>query len=801
MKPIHLLLRAGAGWLALLVALLSGLPGAAYAHPAPTVAPTVAAAPGLGTLLNPDGSLNLTSGFQGSLDPTGYTMQMGPNGAPRFVPAASPATGPGGEKAGPAGTPMTVPGDDDWDARFAYAAPDGAVRALAVYDGDLVIGGDFTAVGTITANGIARWSHGQWLALGNGFNGSVRALAAWGGTLYAGGTFTASADGSLTLRRIARWSGLAWSEPGGGMNGFVYALVTDPIYNRVYAGGTFTTAGGSTASHVAYWTGSQWSALLDNDTHVEGTSGASGGEVYALAVDDVGRIYVGGDFVYAGGQHMDNLAVWRAGNWDPVGGGMNTTVLALAVDSDNIYVGGTFSDYGYSGQGFNHIARWNKTTATWSPLGGGLADDVNAIAVVDGELYAGGDFLANRDNEPQYYLAHYTGGNFGDWEPVGYYATLNAPVRALLSLNANLYIGGAFTDIGFAVGQKYIARWDPDAANWPSVSGGPNGSVYALAISGSNVYIGGNFTEIGGQPMNRVAYWDGARWQSLGTGFNGPMRALAFMHGDLYAGGDFTLSGFTHLRYLARWTGASWTDVGQGVGGPVYALASTGSTLYVGGDFIVAGASPANRVARWGGSQWSALGNGTNGVVRTLAVSGSDVYVGGDFQTVGYPSVASPGAARWDGSQWRSMNGTGMNAPVRALAVVNGTVYAGGDFTAAGSSIAHYLARWTGTDWTPLGPGTGGIDGPVYALAVRDSQLYVGGKFTQVAGLTARRVVHWTGSDWTTFGSGLQAAGLLGDNCTTHALAIAGSDLYAGGNCNRAGGKYSVFFALHHNTP
>src|SRR5437868_3852414 len=39
----------------------------------------------LETLLNDDGTLNLNSGFTGSLDPTGWSMVAGSKGQPRFV--------------------------------------------------------------------------------------------------------------------------------------------------------------------------------------------------------------------------------------------------------------------------------------------------------------------------------------------------------------------------------------------------------------------------------------------------------------------------------------------------------------------------------------------------------------------------------------------------------------------------------------------------------------------------------------------------------------------------------------------
>src|SRR5688572_15850200 len=64
------------------------------AHIQNEVAYEVAKEPGqrgtpIENLLNTDGTLNLSAGFSGSLDPAGWEMVDGPNGEPRFVQADS----------------------------------------------------------------------------------------------------------------------------------------------------------------------------------------------------------------------------------------------------------------------------------------------------------------------------------------------------------------------------------------------------------------------------------------------------------------------------------------------------------------------------------------------------------------------------------------------------------------------------------------------------------------------------------------------------------------------------------------
>jgi len=169
---------------------------------------------------------------------------------------------------------------------------DGYVRA-AVVDGagNLYIGGEFTVVGDVVANHIAKWNGTNWTALGSGMNDGVYALAVSGSDLYAGGYFTTA--GGSAASRIAKWNGSSWSALGSGMNSYVFELAVSG--SDLYAGGNFTTAGGSPANYIAKWNGSAWSAL---------GSGIGGGlypSVLALAVSG-SDLYAGGDFTTAGGK-------------------------------------------------------------------------------------------------------------------------------------------------------------------------------------------------------------------------------------------------------------------------------------------------------------------------------------------------------------------------------------------------------------------------------------------------------------------------------------------------------------------
>src|SRR5690606_28862691 len=96
------------------------------------MAPTPAQRP-LEELLTAEGTLDLSTGFSDSLDPTGWQLSLGSDGAPRFVRAGLAAAGvvgaavvgaglPGGEPA----TALAASGDEYWSSSSLNAVPTGS---------------------------------------------------------------------------------------------------------------------------------------------------------------------------------------------------------------------------------------------------------------------------------------------------------------------------------------------------------------------------------------------------------------------------------------------------------------------------------------------------------------------------------------------------------------------------------------------------------------------------------------------------------------------------------------------------
>ena len=269
---------------------------------------------------------------------------------------------------------------------------------------------------------------------------------------------------------------------------------------------------------------------------------------------------------------------------------------------------------------------------------------------------------------------------------------------------------------------------------------------------------------------------------------NGPVYALLRAgDGTIYLGGDFTQictstttcsvrSRIAHITAEGALLPALGAATETATNRAVRALAMGGDgALYAGGDFsAIGGVGIGNAVARWDGTSWTALRTGVEGPVFAIAVVGPDVFVGGDFD--GAAGTTLGNVARWNGSDWAPM-GLGASGPVYALAPGAGGIVAGGAFDrmiGAAEETAR-IARWDGTAWQPLGGGVIGTYDEVRALAISGSDIYAGGTFrVATAEGDAHNVAHWDGSAWHALGPGADGP--------VNALALAGSELYAGGD-------------------
>lgn len=342
-------------------------------------------------------------------------------------------------------------------------------------------------------------------------------------------------------------------------------------------------------------------------------SGLSASAADSILFDDGSgeALYVGGDFVFAGGQNVGRIAKWDGHSWSPVGttGGMNGIVRAFAIFDDGtgpaLYVGGEFTTAG--GVAANRIVKW--TGSTWEPLGSGTNGTVYALAVYDN------------------------------------------------GTGPALYVGGHFGNAGGVTVQR-LARWD--GANWSAVGGIGNNEVRTMLVAdmgdGEALYIGGSFTTIAGFAANRIAKYKGNQWSAFSSGVSGTVHSLAvYDDGNgpaLYVGGAFTTAGGASIARIAKWDGNQFSALPGNVNNNVTAMGvfddGTGEALFMAGTFSL----PWNRAVKFDGTTFSPLTapGGFNGLSAqgnsfTVWPSRDALMLVGSFTTVA--NIPSQRVAEW----------------------------------------------------------------------------------------------------------------------------------------------------------
>lgn len=477
----------------------------------------------------------------------------------------------------PEGINSGMTGDENgflWALRGdQFGGVNGPVYAIAyVSANEIYIGGDFTSVGDLALNYIARWDGANWSAVGTGGsapNSAVYAIELYGNKLYAGGSFGLRYLPNKTL--ASAWQN--WGDITGG--GIVKTIA---VYNgNVYVGGTFTDIGGITANLIAKREGGSWK-LLGADATNACNGAIRGTEVSVMIIKD--------NYLYFGGQFSNTAAY--AGPGLNCGTGCSTNLGRLDLNRD-----------------------------TFSPLTDcdNMLDSRDKIYALDfsgDDLVVGGDFdCVDMEHGNGWSRCYQAASNLAILNPSGYwslpnYLSTNGAVRSLKVGVNSLLIGGDFTRAGTTNGMNRIARYTnfPNTGGtWETFSGGMNGRVNTLVSGDGAIYAGGDFTQAGGNAAFHLSRWTGSNWTNqsffkygssweIKTGL--PVRlgegsAIASNDdGILYAiaGGNST----DFYRYTV--SSNSWTQraslptaVGAGgsltwAGGYLYALPGGGSSAF-----------------------------------------------------------------------------------------------------------------------------------------------------------------------------------------------------------------------------
>lgn len=308
---------------------------------------------------------------------------------------------------------LNITNAQNWTA--VSGGTNNVVRTLNVYNGNLIVGGDFISAGGVSVNQIAQWNDTTWGSMSSIPNvNAVYSTVIYNNELYASGGMG-----------FAKWNGSGWTSIYQGS--WVYALT---IYNNelYYAKGGIIQK-------------------LNNSTSI--TIGIASSTVTMMDVYK-GELIVGGHFTDIDGIPFNNIAKWNGTDWSSLGVGiLMGSPSSMDTYNGELYVGGNFKTSG--GNVDNFIQKWNGTT--WSSLTSNVDSSVSVIDSIDGKLYVGGSF-ANAGSVSANHIASWDGSS---WSALG--TGLNGSPFAIEKYNGSIYAGGYFTMAGGILALN-IAEWD-----------------------------------------------------------------------------------------------------------------------------------------------------------------------------------------------------------------------------------------------------------------------------------------------------------------------------------------------------
>lgn len=396
-------------------------------------------------------------------------------------------------------------------AGAGLAAVNGPVRALAVQpDGQLLVGGQFTQVGTLARTNLARLRR----------DGSVDT------------TFS------------------AWA------NSNVQAMAVQPD-GRILVGGMFTNLGGQYRLRL----GRLWrDGSVDTGfvAHAASMSNPSAAAIHALLIEPMDSIVVGGEFNFLAGQSRVRIGRLTSGGQvftglgqynGPSGNSLSPTglpVYALALQPGvGVLVGGAFTALA-SSPSRAYLARYDFSGNVDDSFDAQIGGPVHALLrQPDGKILVGGAFT-NIAGQMRQRLARLHAN--GTLDP-GFVAHADGVVSTLaLQTDGRIWVGGAFTNIAGRL-QRFLARLHPDGSFDDSFAPALNGGLTALALEADGRLIaGGQFSAINGldrPPLVRLSLPEAAE---PAVQFNGP--ALHWQRAPSAA--QF------HHATLEGWIGGQW---------------------------------------------------------------------------------------------------------------------------------------------------------------------------------------------------------------------------------------------------
>lgn len=298
----------------------------------------------------------------------------GPGGIPAQIAL-------GGGFYGPIGQQSSGVASSDGEAVSALPGVRNSVLALITFQGSLYAGGEGFLNTSGAGSALVRWTGSTWEGVG-GVSGQINCLTVYNGELIVAGNF--STVGGQFLPRIARFNGSAFS-PLTNTQTTATPRAMCVHAGKLYVGGLPGSYGGVFSQCIASWDGATWEAV----------PGINGGQLYGM-VSYRNKLVIAGFGM--NGQFFGNVQQFDGTSWTLLGQQVTAPVYSIATRGDECVIGGPFVGIGSTPA--QYIARMAAGATTWSTMPDamtgfpGLTTPIMGITEWDGALVAVGNGTA-----------------------------------------------------------------------------------------------------------------------------------------------------------------------------------------------------------------------------------------------------------------------------------------------------------------------------------------------------------------------------------------------------------------------
>ncbi len=309
----------------------------------------------------------------------------------------------------------------------------------------------------------------------------------------------------------------------------------------------------------------------------------------------------------------------------------------------------------------------------------GIEDTLADVAYVFGKVYAQNPFTEGGTYDRL--LAKFDGNEFTT------IATVQSGITDAVIFHDELYVCGFFWQINGDEELHDFAKFENEV--WVSIGEFDN-IVYSVVADEEYIYAAGSFTTIDGEPMDRIARYDGESWEPLPAGGfqEGTwVHDLIFYQDELYACGRLVLDDGQDEEYAIRvMREGEWVELDDTYTEPsvIRSLEVWQDHLYMAGDFFFLQDNPLHSsLIRWDGAEISApypwfrdVNNNVSygSLPNFLESTSSRLYAGGSMEFIGEQVVNQ--LASYDGSDWCAMYTFNQQRPIFGMFTFRDTLYA-----------------------------------------------------------------------------------------------------------------------------